>query len=254
MNRITISFIAAAIVATGLTGPDVAAADHRPAAPVCPSYRTNDQYPIRLCDKGDDVKSIQTRLRSVDSALSIDGYFGPATLRAAREFQRINGLEVDGLVGAATWSALAAGRNGTDNDGSGIVDPDESTYGQLSPPATTCARYRTNDQYPIRLCDKGPAVLVAQAFVWAFEHNLEIDGYFGPQTDVAVRNYQSHNGLEVDGLIGPRTWRAITSGFTCGTDDDQSGLIDPDEIDRSPRDFPDFYAFLIECFGSTTVN
>ena len=130
MNHITTSFIAAALLVGGLAGSNVAAAQHRPAAPVCPSYRANDQYPIRLCDKGDDVKSIQSRLRSVDSSLNIDGYFGPATLSAVREFQRINGLEVDGLVGPVTWSALSAGTNGTDTNHSGLIDPDEI---ELSP-------------------------------------------------------------------------------------------------------------------------
>jgi len=74
-----------------------------------------------------------------------------------------------------------------------------------------------------------------------------IDGYFGPSTADAVRNFQLFRGLEVDGLIGPRTWRALTSAFTCGTDTNHSGQIDPDEIELSPLHFADFYRFLIAC-------
>ncbi|MBS7360520.1 MAG: peptidoglycan-binding protein, partial [Oscillospiraceae bacterium] len=36
----------------------------------------------------------------------IDGDFGPTTLAAVKEFQKDNSLDVDGIVGSATRSAL----------------------------------------------------------------------------------------------------------------------------------------------------
>ena len=36
----------------------------------------------------------------------LDGVFGTQTNNAVREFQRRNGLAVDGLVGSNTWNAL----------------------------------------------------------------------------------------------------------------------------------------------------
>jgi murein L,D-transpeptidase YcbB/YkuD len=81
-----------------------------PAIVVCPSYRPNDTLPLRLCDKGDAVRAVQQRLREVVVAdLLVDGYLGPTTEQAVRTFQRLHGLDVDGLVGPATWSALFAG-------------------------------------------------------------------------------------------------------------------------------------------------
>lgn len=38
---------------------------------------------------------------------TIDGKIGPQTREAIKEFQRINGLKVDGIVGRHTWEKLA---------------------------------------------------------------------------------------------------------------------------------------------------
>ena len=94
-------------------------------APACASYRSNDRYPLRRCDKGPAVEALQRSLVASGAAIDVDGYFGPATDAAVRAFQRDAGLEVDGLVGPDTWAALAAvtAPAGTDADGSGIVDP-----------------------------------------------------------------------------------------------------------------------------------
>jgi peptidoglycan hydrolase-like protein with peptidoglycan-binding domain len=43
-------------------------------------------------------------------ALAADGIFGPKTLTRVKEFQKKNGLQVDGIVGPITWGKLLAGR------------------------------------------------------------------------------------------------------------------------------------------------
>lgn len=35
------------------------------------------------------------------------------------------------------------------------------------------------------------------------------DGLFGPQSEVAVRAFQTRNGLDVDGIVGPSTWERL---------------------------------------------
>lgn len=89
---------------------------------MCPSYTFNNQYPIRLCNRGTAVELIQGGL-----GLPVDGLFGPATQREVRDFQAANGLEVDGLVGQNTWAAMGLTPVGTDLDGDGVIDPEEMT-------------------------------------------------------------------------------------------------------------------------------
>jgi hypothetical protein len=58
---------------------------------------------------GDDVRTLQAALRSLGlypPPARIDGDFGPKTEAAVMAFQSSRGLAVDGIVGAATWTAL----------------------------------------------------------------------------------------------------------------------------------------------------
>ncbi len=194
---------------------------------------------------------LQVGLRIVEPNLAVDGYLGPNSHRAVLKFQQHFGLEVDGLVGPVTWEAATRTVvNGTDANRNGRIDPAEATLAPSTRPGgETCHRYRFNNDYPLRMCDKGPAVRVAQAFLsgWQPFHDLDIDGYFGPHTSLAVRSYQRHLGLEVDGLIGPRTWPRMTTGFRCGVDNDRNGIIDPDEITADPSGFPTTARFLEAC-------
>ncbi len=91
-----------------------------PHNPTCPDYRQNMTLPIRLCDSGAAVLIIQDHL-----GVNADGYFGPATRDAVRQFQSNHGIEVDGLVGPDTWRLLVPEAAGVDVDGDRIIEPTE---------------------------------------------------------------------------------------------------------------------------------
>jgi len=118
----------------------------------------------------------------------VDGIFGNHTYaavvnyqtdRSATGFWRLTfPLDVDGIVGPQTWFRL---------------DPDTIKRG-----------------------DKGTGVRLAQAILkdtavpqW---DPGPVDGDFGPQTEMAVKAFQTDVGLTpVDGIVGPKTWTALWS-------------------------------------------
>lgn len=62
---------------------------------------------LKKGDKGDDVASVQTRLRSIGyNDITIDGDFGDATDHAVRTFQLARNLDPDGEVGDMTIAEL----------------------------------------------------------------------------------------------------------------------------------------------------
>ena len=68
-----------------------------------------DKPTLRKGAKGEYVTLLQTMLiqRGYScGSYGVDGSFGYATLKAVKQFQLDNGLEMDGVVGAATWAAL----------------------------------------------------------------------------------------------------------------------------------------------------
>lgn len=84
------------------------------------NFKTADAL-SRLGSTGSEVTKIQTRLKNWGYYKgSIDGKFGTATQKAVREFQRKNGLKVDGIAGSATLSAMginsSSGSSASNND------------------------------------------------------------------------------------------------------------------------------------------
>lgn len=61
---------------------------------------------ISYGSSGGDVKKLQEALNQCGYSLDVDGQFGSATRQAVMDYQRNNGLAVDGIVGNNTWGSL----------------------------------------------------------------------------------------------------------------------------------------------------
>jgi peptidoglycan hydrolase-like protein with peptidoglycan-binding domain len=69
---------------------------------------TNAQTMLRLGTSGAAVRSMQELLHRAGYAVEVDGDFGPSTKEAVMQFQKINGLEIDGVAGPSTLAKLDA--------------------------------------------------------------------------------------------------------------------------------------------------
>jgi peptidoglycan hydrolase-like protein with peptidoglycan-binding domain len=109
----------------------------------------------------------------------IDGLFGPLTRQAVVEFQAAHGLQVDGVAGPHTWTALSAPVLVV-TPGAGDRPGGSTVVGSLQ------------------------RLLAA-----AGEPPGPIDGRYGPLTERAVRRFQTAHGLRANGMAGPRTFALL---------------------------------------------
>ena len=66
---------------------------------------------------GKAVERLQKALTAAGHRTLVDGDFGPGTKKAVKAFQAARGLTADGIVGAATWTALGVGAKASSGDG-----------------------------------------------------------------------------------------------------------------------------------------
>jgi peptidoglycan hydrolase-like protein with peptidoglycan-binding domain len=150
-------------------------------------YGTKD---LTLGSQGSAVSQLQKDLARLGFYKgSIDGWFGPKTLDAVKDFQNSQGLKVDGLVGSKTKAALNAALANNTRD------------------------YGAKD---LTLGSQGSAVSQLQKDLAQLGfYKGSIDGWFGPKTLDAVKDFQKSQGLKVDGLVGSKT-KAILNTALAG--------------------------------------
>lgn len=129
---------------------------------------------------GADVRALQVAFERLGHSVGgIDGRFGPLTEAAVEAFQAGFGIDVDGVVGRATKTAIAG------------FEHDDATGAILS------------------VGSRGSGVRTLQSALSELGYQTgPADGIFGPLTLRAVLSFQKLQKLWVDGLVGPRT-RAV---------------------------------------------
>jgi peptidoglycan hydrolase-like protein with peptidoglycan-binding domain/DNA invertase Pin-like site-specific DNA recombinase len=135
------------------------------------------------------VRALQFRLRFAGEIPGpVDGRFGPLTESAVRHFQVRQGLAVDGLVGSRTQTALSRSA-ALLRRGAGYGDSEGS------------ARVRVLQRGLRRVGHRpGP-----------------VDGRFGPLTEAAVVEFQTHHGLAADGVVGKLTRAELSRRLAHGS-------------------------------------
>lgn len=176
-------------------------------------FGENLSYPdaIKFSDTGEKVKNLQFFLAVIASAdaripqLSIDGIFGNETLEAVKAFQKIYGLETNGVVDAQTWDEIYDEFKGT---AISVYGSDVFKIHGLPYPGT-----------PLKEGDEGEYVENIQRQLNALSNEnsdipaVEPDGIFGSKTVDAVKDFQSYYGLASDGIVGEQTWNALQQTY-----------------------------------------
>ncbi len=171
------------------------------------------QYPgvLTLGSSGLGVSNLQyflsylSRFYSSISPATIDGNFGNETRQSVISAQNTFGLIEDGVVGELTWNAIY-------NAYRGIIAeiPLQYVEGNIIPfPGIVLRQGSDNDSV---LLLQQYINVIAQIFDEV--NSVELTGYFGAQTDRAVRSIQEITGLEANGIVGAITWDAITSLYS----------------------------------------
>ncbi|MCL1473910.1 peptidoglycan-binding domain-containing protein [Argonema antarcticum] len=137
---------------------------------------------------------------------SVDGTYSESTAIAVSRFQRAAGLNVDGIVGTATWERLFPLTPPKPSSPPSASSPESPT--NASP--ATAAEPPGTDLPTLKLGMRGPAVFWLQKRLQAtgfFTGN--VDGIFGSDTEIAVKAAQRNYRLNPDGIVGGSTWRAL---------------------------------------------
>ncbi|HIR98831.1 MAG TPA: spore cortex-lytic enzyme [Candidatus Coproplasma avistercoris] len=101
---------------------------------------------LRQGSRGGEVKEVQRRLKNWGYySGSVDGIYGPATVKAVKYFQSRNGLSADGVCGKRTYAALGM------NDSVRVLE-----QGDKDAPSNN-SDYTSSDLYLLARCIYGEA-------------------------------------------------------------------------------------------------
>lgn len=160
---------------------------------------------LTLGMKGDDVKSVQTKLIALGYLTGkADGVYGTATESAIRRFQTRNGLTSDGICGEDTVKALYS---------SAAIDAGSSVTPSPKP---------VDESAPTRILRPGMSgddVKSVQSRLDKFGYySGALDGIYGAATVAAVQAFQARNGLTADGKVGANTVKILYSNNAVAAD------------------------------------
>ncbi len=150
---------------------------------------------VRSGTRGMAVNRLQSRLVELGYySITPDGEFNGDDIAALRQFQRVNGLEIDGIAGLATQQTLYA---------SYALRADAQAVPFTPAPPSGNA---------LKLGSSGNDVRAMQSRLITLKYLTgTADGIFGTQTAAAVTSFQRTNNLGADGIAGDQTISVLYS-------------------------------------------
>lgn len=159
---------------------------------------------VRRGDSGSQISELQKRLTELGYYnASISGTFDQITEDAVTRFQRDNGLPADGIVGAATETALRQPA------GQSFQTPNPASSPTVFNSPTSSASNPTGSSL-LRLGSTGASVSELQTRLTTLGlYQDAITGNYDAQTQAAVVALQRSRGLVPDGIAGPQVTAAL---------------------------------------------
>ena len=156
-----------------------------------------DDGTLKKGSQGAAVKLLQKRLKELGYYKSwVDGDYGNETVTAVKNFQRKNGLSVDGVAGSTTLKKLNS-TSAIDVNGKTEEDKKEES---------------SSSDGTLKKGSQGAAVKLLQKRLKELGYYKSwVDGDYGNETVTAVKNFQRKNGLSVDGVAGSTTLKKLNS-------------------------------------------
>lgn len=193
-------------------GNDVEIVSEAAIRPIVPSYPGN---PLRLGDSGEYVVVIQVSLNRIAQNYPaipiinpVDGIFSQDTEASVRKFQEIFSLEIDGIVGNATWYKLV------------FLYVSVSRLNELQSKGQTYYTLSWEAPETLSVGSQGLSVEQLQymlAVVSFFVNTVPVSaitGTYSNETAHSVEAYQDYEGLPITGITDPVTWNAIYNTFS----------------------------------------
>ncbi len=173
----------------------------------------NSQFKSNLSegDSGREVEVLQYFLNFIAEfnnfipSVNMDGVYGPATAASVRAFQQSVGLPETGIVDETTWNSIFSSYTSKYNS-----LPEEFRSGGNAP-------------YPgsiLSLGSNGDSVRILQQFLALISRTypeiptIEVTGYFGPETQTAVLEFERLFGLPQRGFVNALVWDSIAEQYS----------------------------------------
>ena len=146
---------------------------------------------LKLNSRGNDVVYLKQLLNKWGYQIGVTDMFDTGTDQIVRNFQRDNGLTVDGQVGPNTWKML------------------QNENALNAHQATRKAEADAAGMETVRMGSTGQGVFRLQQYLSRWGYNIKNDGVFGPNTDNIVRLFQERLFLTINGIVGNSCWRML---------------------------------------------
>lgn len=192
-------------------GENIDIVKNAPVKTAMPSYPDTE---LKNGSFGNDVKFIQVWLNRISRNFpaipkipAADGIFDTATENAVRKFQQVFGLEVTGVVNAATWYRISYIYTSVKHLAE--LDSEGLRFEEISP--------QFKEELKIGMQSIEVSMLQYYlAVIGAYYEAVmpvEVTGYFGEQTERSVKSFQRVFGLPQTGIVDRATKNDIFRAY-----------------------------------------